>query len=169
MICADTLLQYHGLCHRFLSAALASVDRSRTPWLIVGGHRPVYVDSLYEKPPDGDQDVARALRASLEPLFVQHRVDMTWHGHHHSYQRTCPVVNMTCVDEGPVHLVIGHAGAGLCYNVQPQAPSVFRRVEVAHGFAEVEADGETLRVTVVRNDDGRVMDEVLLTKQGATA
>lgn len=44
---------------------------------------------------------------------------MTWHGHHHSYQRSCPVYNETCVgyDEqgvarGTVHLVIGNAGAG---------------------------------------------------------
>lgn len=24
------------------------------------------------------------------------QVDMTWHGHHHSYQRTCPVINSKC-------------------------------------------------------------------------
>ena len=39
---------------------------------------------------------------------------MTWHGHHHSYQRTCPVYRERCVGydasgaaRGPVHLVIG--------------------------------------------------------------
>lgn len=157
--------------HAFITGALARVDRSRTPWLIVGGHRPMYIDSLYEHDPDGDQDVARALRESLEELFVRYEVDVTWHGHHHSYQRTCPVVNGTCVDKGPVHMVIGHAGAGLCFNVQQETPSVFRKVHVAHGFVRVEADGEELQMTAIGNQRGEVVDEVVLRKHkgGAVA
>ncbi len=149
----------------FISKALARVNRTRTPWLIVGGHRPMYIDSLYEHDPDGDQDVARALRGSLEALFVKHEVDVTWHGHHHSYQRTCPLVNSTCVEKGPVHVVIGHAGAGLCFNVKEKTPSIFEKVHVAHGFLHVEADGEELRMTAVGNADGEVVDEVVLRKE----
>lgn len=57
------------------------------------------------------------------------QVDLTWHGHHHSYQRTCPVYKGECVgldDDGvaraPVHMVIGHAGANISFNVE-QRPS----------------------------------------------
>ena len=35
--------------YAFLLADLKSVDRSATPWLIVGFHRPFYTDSVYGK------------------------------------------------------------------------------------------------------------------------
>ena len=58
---------------RFVAADLASVDRSRTPWLVVGGHRPMYVDSTYVGGPDGDLPVAADLVAAFEELFFVHQ------------------------------------------------------------------------------------------------
>ena len=136
---------------------LKAVNRSVTPWVIVGGHRPFYIDSTNYDPVQGDQTVAADLRAALEQEFVKYevrcscrtgwrlcstcgdqayqcaepgrastrpagplshvtasasvasqrvrgllpanwQVDMTWHGHHHSYQRTCPVDAQRCHD-----------------------------------------------------------------------
>jgi len=34
-------------------------------------------------------------------LFVCPQVDLTLHGHHHSYQRTCPVIAGKCQGPGP--------------------------------------------------------------------
>lgn len=58
---------------------------------------------------------------------------MTWHGHHHSYQRTCPVVNEECQGQNqdgsakaPVNVVIGNAGAELCWNIFPKTPGHFQ-------------------------------------------
>uniref|UniRef100_A0A383VVS5 Purple acid phosphatase n=1 Tax=Tetradesmus obliquus TaxID=3088 RepID=A0A383VVS5_TETOB len=84
--------------HAWLLADLAAVDRSVTPWVIVGGHRPIYIASTFNMPDQGDQPVAIALRAAFEEAFVEHRVDLTLHGHHHSYQRTCPVNDNRCQD-----------------------------------------------------------------------
>lgn len=56
---------------------LASVNRSLTPWLVVGGHRPFYIDSTNNMEPDGDQPVASALRAALEAAFYEYQVTMT--------------------------------------------------------------------------------------------
>jgi hypothetical protein len=60
--------------YSFIEKDLASVDRKVTPWLIVGGHRPMYIDSTNNDQPAGDQTVAKLLRLHLEPLFakVQH-------------------------------------------------------------------------------------------------
>ena len=48
------------------------------------------------------------------------KVDLTWHGHDHVYERTCPVYNGTCQPNladgslgGPTHVVIGNAGFSL--------------------------------------------------------
>ena len=50
----------------------------------------MYIDStFYGLVPDGDQFMARQLREALEPLFYKHRVDVTWHGHHHRWAGGC--------------------------------------------------------------------------------
>ena len=82
-----------------MRADLASVNRSRTPWLVVGGHRPFYIDSTSVGKPDSDQTVAEDLRTAFEDLFLQHAVDLTLHGHHHSYQRSCPVFEGSCQED----------------------------------------------------------------------
>ena len=78
--------------HTFLTKHLATVNRSRTPWLIFTGHRlvcmlecfyskmqmcnfaacsfrPMYVDSTQVNPPDGMQPVAKLMRDNLEYLL----------------------------------------------------------------------------------------------------
>lgn len=50
------------------------VNRDNTPWLIVGGHRPMYISSTYRHWPDGDVEVSLALKAALEPLFYKYKV-----------------------------------------------------------------------------------------------
>lgn len=77
-------------------------ERRRAPWLVVVGHRPIYIDSNFSgraaSPPAAaaeaplnasDVAVSRDLREQLEPLFLKAGVDATFHGHHHSWQRTC--------------------------------------------------------------------------------
>ena len=49
----------------WLVADLAAVNRSRTPWVIAGLHRPMYIDSTYDGPWTSDQVVARLLRRAF--------------------------------------------------------------------------------------------------------
>ena len=44
----------------------------------------------------------------------------------------------------PIHLVIGHAGAGLSFTVHQKKPSYMEKVMVEHGYMRVEASGTTL-------------------------
>jgi hypothetical protein len=60
--------------HAWVLSDLASVDRSVTPWVVVGGHRPMYIASTFKMPEWGDQTVAEDLRAAFEDAFVEHRV-----------------------------------------------------------------------------------------------
>ena len=62
-----------ALC-RFMVEDLKNVDRSHTPWVIVGGHRPFYIDSTNAMPGQGDCTVAAALQDALEAAFVEHGV-----------------------------------------------------------------------------------------------
>lgn len=52
----------------------------------------------------------------------------------------------------PVHLVIGHAGAGLCLNTLPVRPQFWERVELTHGYMRVNANGTHMHCEVCIQD-----------------
>ena len=57
----------------------------------------------------------------LSPSFSlakKYNVDIALWGHHHSYQRTCPVQQQKCTEGSPVHLVIGMGGQGLSKDIR---------------------------------------------------
>ena len=74
--------------HAFVGADLAAVDRTKTPWVILLGHRQLYAGNAMA--PQNDM-------GDLEPLIVQHKVDIAFFGHIHYAQRSCPMVNASCV------------------------------------------------------------------------
>ncbi|KAG2446949.1 hypothetical protein HYH02_008103 [Chlamydomonas schloesseri] len=157
--------------YQFIVKTLASVDRRRTPWLVVGGHRPIYVASTNANWPDGDQPVAQSLRDTYEDLYKQYKVDLTLQGHHHTYQRTCALYRGACQppaadgsQTAPVHLIIGHAGAGLSLNVADPPPAWLEHLGLWWGYMRMEANGTTMRIEIVSDADGKLMDSFTLTK-----
>ncbi|KAI3697484.1 hypothetical protein L6452_30547 [Arctium lappa] len=104
--------------YQWMIKDMAAVDRSRTPWVIFTGHRPMYSSC-------GSVD-GRFVQA-VEPLLVANKVDLVLFGHVHNYERTCAVYKNQCkampkkgpdgVDtydngnyQAPVHAIIGMAG-----------------------------------------------------------
>jgi acid phosphatase type 7 len=157
--------------YAYIKAAFASIDRRRTPWVVFAGHRPIYIDSLNGEVPDGDQPVARDIRDAFEHLLQKYSVDLTLHGHHHSYQRTCPLYKGKCrgyakdgTARAPVHLVIGNAGAGLSSNVHKHLPKGFEFLRLWWGYTRMHVTGTTLTVEAVSDLDGQVFDTVHLRK-----
>ena len=179
--------------HAWIAADLGGVNRSRTPWLVVVGHRPPYLASAY---PGGgnasDAAVAVALATHLEPLWLAAGVDATFAGHHHSYQRTCPMAGKgRCADGrrtaagaagygavsstartssspgygGPVHVVAGIGGADLTDNAMPwPTPTAWEAIAFEHGYVRLSANAEALAVTAVRSSDGSVLDAFQLSR-----
>ena len=46
-------------------------------------------------------------------IAQEFKVDIAFWGHHHTYQRTCPVYKSVCTDDGLIHVIIGMAGREL--------------------------------------------------------
>ncbi|RVX02593.1 putative inactive purple acid phosphatase 2 [Vitis vinifera] len=99
----------------FIKQDLESVDRKKTPFVVVQGHRPMYTTSNELR----DAPVRERMLKYLEPLFVKNNVTLALWGHVHRYERFCPINNFTCGNMGlngeylgglPVHIVIGMAG-----------------------------------------------------------
>lgn len=72
----------------WLKADLAAVDRTATPWVIVAGHRPWYINVANDS-----SDVCWACKDAFEPLFMDFSVDLVLSGHVHAYQRNAPMFN----------------------------------------------------------------------------
>jgi 3',5'-cyclic AMP phosphodiesterase CpdA len=67
----------------WLAADLAAVDRSKTPRVVVAGHRTWYSSG----------SVCSACQTAFETLFIEHNVDLVLSGHFHVYERNAPIKN----------------------------------------------------------------------------
>ncbi|XP_051122030.1 probable inactive purple acid phosphatase 2 [Andrographis paniculata] len=165
----------------FLKSDLESVDRSKTPFVVVQGHRPMYTTSHETR----DTPFRERLQDELEPLFVKNNVTVALWGHVHRYERFCPLNNFTCGSSGthnpdwkpyPVHLVIGMAGHDCQAIWEPRpdhlddpifpqpARSMYRGGEF--GYVRLQADKEKLTLSYVGNHDGEVHDSVEIMASG---
>ena len=106
--------------YTFIENDLAAVDRARTPWVFVLGHRQMYSGN-YMAPQNALGDV--------EELLMRHKVDVAVWGHIHFAQASCAMYNATCVEtkdgagyDAPIHAVVGNAGQSLSQCPTPKAP-----------------------------------------------
>lgn len=92
----------------WLNKDLASVDRCKTPWVIVAGHRPWYTV--------GEDNICGDCQKAFESTLVKYNVDAAVFGHVHNYQRYNPVkFNKTDPNglnnpDAPWYIVNGAAG-----------------------------------------------------------
>jgi hypothetical protein len=177
--------------YAWLDADLAAVDRARTPWVVVYGHRSIYCSC------DSDCDAAAtavrdgvAGEYGMEALLNKHGVDLWINGHEHDYERNYPTLNSTLatppssgkpggnasapeviVDPAaPVYIVTGCAGDKEGHEpfTRPQpAYSAFR--SNTYGYARLTfVNASTLLWEAVQTDNeypattGTVIDAMLL-------
>ncbi|BBM98080.1 acid phosphatase type 7 [Marchantia polymorpha subsp. ruderalis] len=82
--------------YMWIQADLASVNRTRTPWVVYTGHRPMYssYDSVLNAIlPAVDTEYTDA----IEPLLLAGKVDLVLAGHVHNYERLCAVYQGKCL------------------------------------------------------------------------
>ena len=146
--------------HRWLKQELAKSQRMKEQngtWIVFAIHRPLYssdMSDLHDHLPG-----SRMIRA-LEPLLLDAKVDLILTGHQHGYERIHPNVNGTVTDRtdvdnayirprGPVHLLVGSAGAmqnERWLSPKPSwsakrfafGPEVSRRMLDSYGFVRVD-------------------------------
>lgn len=156
--------------YNFIIQDLGSVDRGKTPFVVVLGHRPMYTTEY-------TSTLISKLREHLEPLLVKYKVDLALWGHVHKYERTCAIENFVCTNStsggvAPVHVVIGMGGQDWQSHwmsspehpndpVYPQPEwSLFRSGEL--GYTRLYATKDSLTLSYVGNHDGQVHDSVTI-------
>lgn len=149
------------------------MTRTRTPWLIVGSHRPMY-SSLDKSSADshgttnsssvGADTVKSKLQEYLEPLFYKHGVDLNLFAHIHSYERTCQMYQGTCVKGGIAHALIGMAGFDLTQGTYRKADWSVYRENNNYGYVHIWANKTYLSFNYHHTSDGLRYDHFYLTK-----
>lgn len=131
---------------------LSSVVRSKTPWVVVGMHRGMYVDDPTDSGPGSP---SQKLQEQVERLLVEHSVDLVLNGHARLYHQSCPIVQGNCVGFssdgsalGPVHAMLGIGGAAIPLRAKAQAPEWLVAEAFEHGVAQLVADTTSLQLQV---------------------
>ncbi|GAB2298933.1 hypothetical protein Dimus_033009 [Dionaea muscipula] len=164
--------------YKWLESDMASVDRSRTPWLVFAGHRQMYTSC-----DTALVSVDKRFIDAVEPLLLSSKVDLVLFGHVHNYERTCGVYEGKCkampvkgadgIDKydhsnyaSPVQAVIGTAGFSLD-NFLPLALveswSLSRISQ--YGYARIHAKRDQLKFEFVNSKTRKVEDSFLIVKK----
>jgi len=167
--------------YNWLEKDLASVDRTKYPWIVVFGHRPMYCTN-----DDRDDCTKFETRTrtglplvkwwGLEQLFMDYGVDLAVWAHEHSYERLLPTFNRTVVPSpdmaqpytdprAPVHITTGSAGCREKHDgFSPNHPdwSAFRSLD--YGYTRMQVDNAThIKLQQVSAEaGGKVIDEIWL-------
>ncbi|OBT67459.1 hypothetical protein VE03_03049 [Pseudogymnoascus sp. 23342-1-I1] len=160
--------------YQWLSKDLASVNRTKTPWVIVMSHRPMWSSST--------SSYQTYIRAAFQNLMLQNGVDAYLSGHIHYYERLYPLTSTGAVDSGSVidkntyrtnagvsmtHIINGMAGnieshSILSGAIQPKTAVL----DMTHyGFNKLTFFNSTaMKFAFVLGKDGSIADEVTLLK-----
>jgi len=146
--------------YKFLQADLASIDRSKTPWVIAAAHAP-WRTSNTAHTNDG-----QTMRELYEPILAAAKVPIVFFRHVHAYERTCPMIGTSCVDGGLTYITIGDGGnrEGLYTKWLSQpAWSAYRLAQYGSGLLEVN-NATHATWSWLRNADGpgKVYDSVTI-------
>ncbi|KAK7396674.1 hypothetical protein VNO78_17831 [Psophocarpus tetragonolobus] len=150
--------------YKWLQNDLGKVNRATTPWVVVLIHAPWYNTNTAHQGESESID----MKASMEDLIYQARVDVVFAGHVHAYERFTRVYKDKVNDCAPMHITIGDGGnrEGLATKYIDPKPttSIFREASFGHGTLEVFNESSA-RWTWHRNDDDEVIvsDYVWLT------
>ena len=138
-------------------------------WKFVYFHQPMYSDPGAH---GNDSD----LQFNLEPIFVNHKVDLVFQGHNHYWSRSYPISNGVAVDTsqgssyrdpgGVIYIVAGGGGRYL-YDVTHGDPLIRSAYKVFH-TAAVDVVGDSVYVQGVM-PDGTVFDSFSIVKSMTTA
>lgn len=150
--------QYHWLEDE-LRRANEPEARTRTPWIVTYGHRPMYCSNNNT---DDCTDIDSVVRVGipvlkwygLEELFYKYGVDLSLWAHEHSYERLFPIYNREVMNGSyeepytnpgaPVHLTTGSAGCDEAHDdFRMDTPyyTAFRSAD--YGFTRMTVYNET--------------------------
>lgn len=159
--------------YRFIEHCLSSTDRQKQPWLIFLAHRVLGYSSTVFYADNGAYGEPMG-KDSLQELWQKYKVDIAFYGHAHNYERTCPLYENICLQNGSnhyrgpfkatTHIVVGGGGASLAdFSQNIPKWSYFRDRD--YGFVKLTAYNHSmLLLEYKRSSDGKVYDHFTISR-----
>lgn len=157
--------------------AKANQRRDTHPWIIVGGHRPIYCSSWGFELHGNPIGIAANIQKAFEEILYRYKVDLVLTGHVHAYERMWPVYRNKSTGynyddpKSPVYIVVGTAGSteGQFHIwVDPQPEWSVIRIDKHFGFAIMEVyqkdNKNILEWRFLTSKEGDIKDKMILTK-----
>jgi 3',5'-cyclic AMP phosphodiesterase CpdA len=149
--------------YAWLAKALAA---STATWKFVVYHHPTYSSDE-----DDYGDLWRGKRSTwgdmrmrpLDKLYDDHRVDVVWNGHIHSYERTWPMKAGRVVERGGTTYVVTGGGGGGLETAGPIKPWFQSVVDHGHHYCLVAVNGRRLEFKAF-DLEGRLFDVTTIEK-----
>ncbi|KXL43092.1 hypothetical protein M433DRAFT_329780 [Acidomyces richmondensis BFW] len=165
---------------QWLKNDLESVDRSKTPWVVCMGHRPMYSSqvSSYQK----------NIRDAFEKMMIDNKVDVYLAGHIHWYERMYPLtvdgeIDTSAVINNNTYLVaegksMTHLTNGMAGNIESHSQlgndpilnitAVLNQIDF--GFSKFTFHNASVATWhFIKGVDGSLGDELTLIKQGSSS
>eukprot|EP01090_Pellita_catalonica_P021262 TRINITY_DN7911_c0_g1_i3.p1 TRINITY_DN7911_c0_g1~~TRINITY_DN7911_c0_g1_i3.p1 ORF type:complete len:345 (-),score=26.78 TRINITY_DN7911_c0_g1_i3:13-1047(-) len=142
--------------YQWLEKDLKSIDRTKTPWVILFWHTPWYCSNTVHYQ-EGD-----AMMTGFEDLLHKYKVDLVINGHVHAYERAHPVYKGKLDPNAAAYIVAGTGGnhEGLYHNWRNPQPdwSAIRFSEYGFGAIDIH-NSSHLHWTWRRGNDSVIMDD----------
>jgi predicted phosphodiesterase len=122
------------------------LSSSGAMWKICFFHHPLYSHGKFH---GSDLD----LRARLEPLLVQYKVDVVLNGHEHVYERVKP-------QQGIYYFVLGNSGELRLHNLNP-SPDTEKGFDTDRTFGLIEIAGDQFNFQIIARSGATVDSGVL--------
>lgn len=150
------------------NAPLDSEPNKMIPWLektlVRESKKAMWIFVYFHHPPFSTGAVhANDLRVQekIVPILEKYKVDVTFSGHEHNYQRSCEILKNNCVEDGVMYIVSGGGGAPL---YELGKPAWFTKKQVSrHHFVKGEVVGCRLTIKATGINEN-ILDSVSISK-----
>jgi hypothetical protein len=166
---------------KWLEKDLSSVNKSKTPWIVVVGHRPQYSSSASPVPVGTASSYFSQVRKTFEPILIKYGVALYISGHIHWYERLWPMMNNGEVDQSAIlnnntylnngksltHIISGQSGNQENHSTPAIKNETYTAVldNVHYGIGRLSVINATaLKYTQLYANDGSIGDTLYIVK-----
>ena len=163
--------------YQWLKADLAAVDRTKTPWIVINSHRPMYSSGI--------SSYQAHIRTAFQSLMLDAGVDVYIAGHIHWYERLFPLTINGTIDSASIkddHTYYTNEGVSMAHIVNGMAGNIESHSQLNgsllnitavldqehYGFSKLTINATALKFQFVLGLNGTVADELVILKKDAS-
>jgi len=161
--------------YKWLLRDLESVDRKKTPWIVLFSHRPMFHSSSHHQSCSKNGNWYKcSFRYLYSKVYEKYGVNLVLSGHSHHYSRSTPLVldkkkipRASASNSSPVYIVNGVGGMKIDKGFIGKPDWIAFRSDAYYGFGTLLVHNETyMQWDCIDAATSRVMDTAMIVQKG---